>query len=91
MTDEQQTARQQAAEERRNSKIAANQVVRPECTMPEYSALYAYQRGCRCKECVNARRAASRKCQAAAYGKDPEKFKARQRAYVARRRAASNG
>jgi len=93
MTDaqqEQQRAREQAATESRNAKIVKNTEVRPNCTLPEYSALYAYQRGCRCAECVTTRRAASRKCQAAAYAKDPEKFKTRQREYLARRKAAGN-
>ena len=65
---------------------AQNRLDRPECTMPQNTALTAYQKGCRCAQCVEARRALSRRCQKAAYEKDPAKFNQRQREYLARKK-----
>lgn len=75
------------ANERRAVREAQHRVERPNCTLPQYTALTAYQRGCRCAECVSARREVSRRCQKVAYQRDPGKFRTRQREYLARKKA----
>lgn len=70
----------------RAQREAQNRIDRPDCTMPRFTALTAYQKGCRCAQCVEARRALSRRCQKAAYAADPAKFSARQREYLARKK-----
>lgn len=83
MTDDTEPTRA----EKRAAQTEQNRIARPDCTYPQYTALTSYQRGCRCEPCVEARRATSRKCQAAAYALDPEKFRARQLAYLLRKKA----
>jgi hypothetical protein len=73
--------------EKRAAQEAKNRIDRPECKFPQYTALTAYQRGCRCQPCVDSRRQVSRRCQKEAYLRDPEKFRVRQRAYLARKKA----
>ena len=77
-------------EEKRAARQAQNRMDRPDCTFPQFTALTAYQRGCRCAACVAKRREVSRACQKKAYERDPAKFRARQRAYLDRKKQASN-
>ena len=76
--------------EQRAAREAQNRIDRPEGQFPQYTALTAYQRGCRCAACVAKRREVSRACQKKAYERDPAKFRARQRAYLDRKKQASN-
>lgn len=72
----------------REAQLQRNRVERPDCQFPQFSPLTSYQRGCRCAPCVEVRRAAARKSQHHAYQRNPEKFIARQKAYLARKKAS---
>lgn len=72
---------------RRAEQLARNLVERPGCATPQFTALTSYAKGCRCAVCVEARRVVSRRCQKAAYDRDPAKFSYRQREYLKRVKA----
>lgn len=72
---------------KRAEQLARNLVERPDCVTPQFTALTSYAKGCRCAVCVEARRVVSRRCQKAAYDRDPAKFSYRQREYLKRVRA----
>jgi hypothetical protein len=71
---------------RKAEQLQRNLLQRVGCQFPQYTALTAYQRGCRCIGCVTERRAVARRSQAIAYARDPAKFIARQQAYLARKK-----
>ena len=79
-------ARIERTAERKLATATKNLLERPGCQFPQNTALSAYQRGCRCMGCVQARRAMARRSQAAAYAKNPRKFIERQQAYLARKK-----
>ena len=71
----------------RDAQLQRNRIDRPDCQFPQFSPLTSYQRGCRCAPCVEVRRAAARRSQSHAYQRDPAKFIARQKEYLARKKA----